>query len=431
MATPQWRALVDHVQGVREGVYETNVPGTGYDNRTQFGRQFGEDGEPWCVMFDWDMYADVGLEHLVPKVNNVSVFTDWARTRGQWSGYPSVGAWTNLSRGGHTELVVGFDDTHVYTKGGNTVPEDATDAGQGYGVYSHRIKRRSSRVVGYFAPAFEDGCPPTADPDDHRGGTPVGSWRWPGPVLPSGDVTVTATDVVFGARNTSVRIVQAALAAEVGLDYASAPGTFGPRTKAAVAAFQRKLGLTDGDADGAFGRFSLTELGRRRGFTVVGLNSFDAPAPEAAEAEATGRTAIPASSVTFGFVVDGSTTAAAKEACRIIGVPTTRWVPGILVAAKRESSYRFNAVNSWDSNATGPKQSDGHPRNCSRGVMQVIPTTFAAYHQPGTSKAIYDGVANICAAMHYVMARYGVYRDGSNLAGRVQQFDPNRRPAGY
>ncbi len=112
-------------------------------------------------------------------------------------------------------------------------------------------------------------------------------------------------------------------------------------------------------------------------------------------------------------------------------MPQTHWVPGILVAAKRESSYNFNAVNAWDSNANGPTQSDGHPLNCSRGVLQVIPPTFAAYHHPGTSNEIYDGVANICAAMHYVMVRYGVYLDGSNLAGRVRQFDPTRRPRGY
>lgn len=437
MAVPQWRKLVDHIQSVPEGVYETNLPGIGYNNRTQFGKQFGENGQPWCVMFDWDMYADVSLEHLVPKTDNVTAFSEWAHVRGEWSAYPSVGAWVNLSGGKHTELVVGFDATHVHTKGGNTVAEGAVDAGQGNGVYSHRTERTSPRVVGYFAPRFEDGCPPTADPDDYRGGTVSESWLWPGTVLPAEERSVTASQLVFGARNTSVRTVQAALAMEVGLDYAAAPGTFGPRTKAAVAAFQRKLGLTGADANGVFGRYSLTELGRRHGFVVLGLDFFDGqhrtdndeaadPAPST-----TGYTAIPLKAVTFGHVTDGSTTAAAKEACRILGVPEAHWVPGILVAAKRESSYDFNAVNAWDSNATGPRQSDGHPLNCSRGVLQVTPPTFAAYHQSGTSNAIYDGVANICAAMHYVMVRYGVYRNGSNLAGRVCQFDPTRGPCGY
>lgn len=438
MAVPQWRKLVDHIQSVPEGVHETNLPGTGYNNRTRFGKQFGEDGQPWCVMFDWDMYADVSLAHLVPKTDNVTAFSEWARVRGQWSDYPSIGAWVNLSEGKHTELVVGFDATHVHTEGGNTVAADATDAGQGNGVHSHRSERESSKVVGCFAPKLEDGCPPTADPDDHRGGTAMESWLWPGTALPPEERTVTASHLVFGARNTSVRTVQRALAREVGLDYAAAPGTFGPRTRAAVAAFQHRLGLTGADADGVFGRYSLTEPGRRQGFVVLGPDFFDGRhQPDGDEAvarearSAKGYAAIPLEAVTFGRVTDGSTASAAKEACRILGVPQTHWVPGILVAAKRESSYNFNAVNAWDSNAVGPRQGDGHPLNCSRGVLQVIPPTFAAYHHPGTSKAIYDGVANICAAMHYVMVRYGVYRDGSNLAGRVRRFDPTRRPGGY
>jgi peptidoglycan hydrolase-like protein with peptidoglycan-binding domain len=412
-------------------------------------------------MFDWDMYADVALEHLVPKVVNVTAFSNWARARGQWSPYPSVGAWVNLHGSKHTELVVGFDGTHVHTKGGNTIPEGTVDDGQGYGVYSHRTERSSPGIIGYFAPRFENGCPPTADPDDPRGGAASEAWLWPGRMLPTVELSVTASDVVLGRRNTSVRIVQHALATEVGLDYAAAPGTFGPRTKGAVAAFQRKLGLTAEDADGVFGRFSLTELGRRQGFHVLGLSFFDGQNPAAAPAAApadglaaapaaagatvaavaggaelaaagvVGHSAIPPAQVTFGHVPDGSATAAAKEACRILGVPRTHWLPGILVAARRESSYRFSAVNTWDRNAHGPRQSDGHPRGCSRGLMQVIPTTFAEYHQPGTPNAIYDGVANICAAMNYVMGRYGVYRDGSNLAGRVCQFDPRRGPCGY
>lgn len=42
-----------------------------------------------------------------------------------------------------------------------------------------------------------------------------------------------------------------------------------------------------------------------------------------------------------------------------------------------------------------------------------------------------DGVANICAAMNYLIGHYGVHRDGSNLAGRVPQFDPSRDGHGY
>lgn len=71
------------------------------------------------------------------------------------------------------------------------------------------------------------------------------------------------------------------------------------------------------------------------------------------------------------------------------------------------------------------------PFQCSRGIVQCIPQTFAQRHAPGTSVNIYDPVASIAAAMRYVRSRYGVAVDGSNLAKKVQQFDPNRRPHGY
>ena len=180
--TPQWKQLLDHVMSIPEQVYEHWNSTDGWDNQTRFGQQYGEDGVSWCVIFDWDMYADVGLAAIVPKVDNVSVFTDWAKARGQWSEYPSIGAWVNFGNGSHTEIVVGFDATNVYTKGGNSVQAGSTDAGQGNGVWSHTTARQSPRVVGYFAPRFPDGqCPPTADPNDPRGGRAQAAYRWPGP----------------------------------------------------------------------------------------------------------------------------------------------------------------------------------------------------------------------------------------------------------
>ncbi|MFI9599191.1 transglycosylase SLT domain-containing protein [Streptomyces sp. NPDC004069] len=65
----------------------------------------------------------------------------------------------------------------------------------------------------------------------------------------------------------------------------------------------------------------------------------------------------------------------------------------------RESSGNPNAINNWDINAR-----NGIP---SKGLLQVIPPTFNAYHVPGTSKNIYDPVANITAAANYAAHRYG------------------------
>ncbi|MBM7092491.1 transglycosylase SLT domain-containing protein [Streptomyces sp. NPDC012461] len=65
----------------------------------------------------------------------------------------------------------------------------------------------------------------------------------------------------------------------------------------------------------------------------------------------------------------------------------------------RESSGNPQAINLWDSNAA-----KGTP---SKGLLQVIDPTFAAYHVPGTVYDPYDPVANITAACNYAADRYG------------------------
>ncbi|MEU8982331.1 transglycosylase SLT domain-containing protein [Streptomyces sp. NPDC048309] len=65
----------------------------------------------------------------------------------------------------------------------------------------------------------------------------------------------------------------------------------------------------------------------------------------------------------------------------------------------RESSGNPNAINGWDINAI-----NGIP---SKGLLQVIPPTFNAYHVAGTSTNIYDPVANITAAANYAADKYG------------------------
>ncbi|MFF6998751.1 transglycosylase SLT domain-containing protein [Streptomyces sp. NPDC008313] len=65
----------------------------------------------------------------------------------------------------------------------------------------------------------------------------------------------------------------------------------------------------------------------------------------------------------------------------------------------RESSGNPMAINDWDINAI-----NGIP---SKGLLQVIPPTFAAYHVNGTSSNIYDPVANITAAANYAADKYG------------------------
>ncbi|CAL9587856.1 transglycosylase SLT domain-containing protein [Streptomyces althioticus] len=78
-------------------------------------------------------------------------------------------------------------------------------------------------------------------------------------------------------------------------------------------------------------------------------------------------------------------------------------IPGSYEGIKRnilrESSGNPKAINLWDINAQ-----KGIP---SKGLLQVIPPTFDAYHVKGTPKNIYDPVANIVAACNYAADKYG------------------------
>ncbi|MBF6465233.1 transglycosylase SLT domain-containing protein [Nocardia beijingensis] len=79
------------------------------------------------------------------------------------------------------------------------------------------------------------------------------------------------------------------------------------------------------------------------------------------------------------------------------GIPGT--YEGIHRNIMRESTGNPQAINLWDSNAAM-----GIP---SKGLLQVIDPTFAAYHVAGTPFDIWDPVANIVAACNYAAHRYG------------------------
>lgn len=59
--------------------------------------------------------------------------------------------------------------------------------------------------------------------------------------------------------------------------------------------------------------------------------------------------------------------------------------------------------------------SDGHPWFATRGLLNILPYIFGSYHQADTSDNIYDPVANVAAAMNYMMDRYGISNDGPKI----------------
>ncbi|BCL29998.1 transglycosylase SLT domain-containing protein [Streptomyces aurantiacus] len=133
---------------------------------------------------------------------------------------------------------------------------------------------------------------------------------------------------------------------------------------------------------------------------TVGTKNGQTPAKTAKETKATKATTAsavaPAAAKTYTDDLDGWI----KESLDIMaqqGIPGT--YDGIHRNIIRESSGNAQAMNNWDSNAVA-----GTP---SKGLLQVIDPTFAAYHVTGTSLDPFDPVANITAACNYAAARYG------------------------
>ena len=92
-----------------------------------------------------------------------------------------------------------------------------------------------------------------------------------------------------------------------------------------------------------------------------------------------------------------------------------KWRTVLKMIAEHESNFNPAAGNDWDSNAVGGAQADGLPAQSSRGLMQTIPSTFAANHMGGTSTNIYDPVASMGAAVNYLQSRYGCDQFGNGL----------------
>lgn len=86
---------------------------------------------------------------------------------------------------------------------------------------------------------------------------------------------------------------------------------------------------------------------------------------------------------------------------------------GVLRRIQFESGGNPSAINLWDSNAAA-----GDP---SRGLMQVIMSTFMAYGGPFRGLGIYNPMANIFAGLNYALHTYG----------SIAAIDPRVRPEGY
>jgi SLT domain-containing protein len=88
----------------------------------------------------------------------------------------------------------------------------------------------------------------------------------------------------------------------------------------------------------------------------------------------------------------------AIQLCNLTGLaPTAENLYALDIIVSHESGWNPFAINLTDSNAVA-----GHP---SKGLMQTIDSTFAAYKLAGFDD-IHHPVDNLCAGIRYACSRY-------------------------
>ncbi|MEW6477145.1 MAG: transglycosylase SLT domain-containing protein [Actinomycetota bacterium] len=105
----------------------------------------------------------------------------------------------------------------------------------------------------------------------------------------------------------------------------------------------------------------------------------------------------PITAAAGGSPAAGTIDAWIDEAISRTGVPAS-WAPGLKTIAQHESSLNPAAANL--------KASGGNLAKTPLGLMQMLPSTFAAHAQPGRGN-ILDPVDNLTAAIDYIRDRYG------------------------
>lgn len=434
--------------------------------------------QAWCQTFQSWIFQTAGVKPLAPVTASCATAVNWYKSRNRFSYYPAAGAMVFFGSGGgsHVGFVYKYDADYVYTVEGNT---NASGGAEGDGVYSKKRSRRDAYTYGYGYPAYAEGIV-SADPK--WGGKASASLNLvTPPPADTGAPWVSLIQVVWAANSTrdnqrrvapgdanprdDVLLIMESLHEVNGYEIVE-PGIYSPELGAKYAEWQKSLGYTGSDADGVPGLTSLTKLAQRTGkfqvrdttgtyvpvYTDVPAEPPVDPGPTTPDESPSTPATISPRDVTYQRFTGTINSDIFKKACAAAGVTySSYWENGYKVAAGRESSGNANACNLWDSNAINPSgyssvkdYGDGYSRTgvsklngslapfqCSRGYVQCIPQTFAQYHAPNTSTNIYDPIANVAASIRYVRKVYGVNMDGSNLASRVQQFDPSRPPKGY
>ncbi|MEU3149076.1 transglycosylase SLT domain-containing protein [Streptomyces griseus] len=111
----------------------------------------------------------------------------------------------------------------------------------------------------------------------------------------------------------------------------------------------------------------------------------------------------------------------AMKALAMAGIDSSQ-LGRFLALMQAESGGNPTARNNWDTNAKMGQ--------ASQGLMQVIPSTFAAHRDPSLSGNILDPMANMVAAARYIKSRYGGKVPGSPYAVGTSSATPGMHLVG-
>lgn len=207
-------------------------------NKQRYGKKYGWNGVPWCVIFTWCGCQAVGLpsKHF-PKTAAVAEVRRYAKKHGRWGSKPKVGAF-GLYPGGSSHIFWVdkiLSGGRVQTVEGNT---NSDGSREGFTV-AKRI-RSASNVAGYFYPRYAEADLPSAQ---------FGAAAVAAPAKPA--ISRVLKLRPKNMRGADVKRVQK----KVG---AGADGVFGEDTDKEVKAFQKKRDLL---ADGDVGEDTARALG--------------------------------------------------------------------------------------------------------------------------------------------------------------------------
>lgn len=125
-------------------------------NRTEYGKEYGLDGDYWCVIFLYVMLLRSGNSGAIPKTASTGAVMRWAKSVGRWRTSPEPGYFSihvdSRGRTAHIEVV----EQGVYQIGGNTSKGTTGSLANGLWVARNNRSnlRKNGRIIGYVSPLY-------------------------------------------------------------------------------------------------------------------------------------------------------------------------------------------------------------------------------------------------------------------------------------